>query len=745
MTRLRKRWEKTDKNSIIELMYLAVLGLYLLKLSFDTTMFYIPWPENYEIILFIITCCVVMLKIGYSEKCRGMRWLFCVITGIAFGISWWHTEYNYLFLLYIPVLIAGAYDVNYKKLLSVSFWINFVTLALAFTGSCAGVISDLSYEAETGFRHSFGIVYTTDFAARVFYLIIIGWVLFDNIHIIIELLLTAFCTWFIYYYCQGKCSAITLLLFMAVIIYEYITRNGGLLKKLPIQILDYLIVWAAPICAGTIIYLSLRYEESTKWIVELNQILTNRLSLSKAAINEYGFTFFGTAFEQQGAGGSTAYNFSYNFVDPSYILTMLRYGAIVFIIILTLTVYMSRRALKNNNRRLLIALMLVSVHSIVEHHMPEINYNIFLILPFTTITLQEKSTRSSIRFKNYSWKSLAVKAMGCIVFIMFVPFVMRYIKTIVNLTNTDSIHFIKWVLIIFTAAAVFGYIIVKIFGYSAAHTNLLGVKIIVIMIPIIIICILMCRGCRILQMGKDEYIVTIENEKTIIEKIMKNCGDDITLYVDDIPAIYKGEIKNVSDMILPVEACDKIKDDVLLITRMDKELNNLLKSGYYFGELSDTHGVYTNSENAVKALEDMGISMTDYYSVLCEIDMQLMADANGLEMTEDGGLLLSGSEKSIYHGPWISLSEGRYTIKFDLNLLSCEGEALGFIRISSDSGETVWKRMDISIEDFDENGHVVLNVEMGFWCDVANTEFIIIANDGTELAINSIEYSKVSN
>lgn len=746
MAKIADKWEKADKNRIIELLYLVVLGLYLLKLSFDTTMFYIPWPEDYEVIIFIITCGVVMLKIGYSQKCQGLRWLFCVIIGLVFGLSWWHTEYNYLFLLYIPALIAGAIDVDYKKILKVSFWINFTTLFLAFFGSCVGVISDLSYEAEVGYRHSFGIMYTTDFAARVFYLLVTGWVLFDGLHIIIGLMTTAICTWFIYYYCQGKCSTVTLTLFMVMMVYEYAARSGRMPRKLLIQIVDYLAAWIAPIGAGVILFLSLRYEESAEWVTRIDDILTQRLSLSNKAINEYGFTFLGTAFEQMGAGGSTAYNFFYNFIDSSYILVLLRYGTIVFAIIVMLTVYLSKKALKNNHRKLLLAIMLVAVHSIVEHHMPEVNYNIFLILPFAAVIPMNEKGKVPINSIKRNWKIITVTAAVCGVFLSAAPLMMRYIRTIVHLLEYDKsenhIYFTFWVFLIVASLIVFIYTNVKIF-VSKGNIEISISRIIGLAIPIIVMLVVIINSNKILKKGMNEYEITIISEKKMIEKVIDACGQDVNLYVADLPELYKKEIATMSDKLLPIETFDMTDEEIILIIPRERELNSLLQSGYYFGELSDMHGIYTNNKKAISILESMGIKMTDYYSILSEIDMQAAADANDLSMSDDGALLLSGSGESIYHGPWISLSSGRYIIEFDVQLTCADEYEIGKARVTSDSGETWWEGKDITWAYFDENGHGIISFDIDFWCDVDNTEFILIANDGIELMVNRIGYCKI--
>jgi len=710
-------------------------------------MFSISWPEGYEVVIFIVTCGVVMLKIGYSEKCQGLRWLFCVISGIVFGLSWWNTEYNYLFLLYIPVLIAGAIDVDYKKILRVSFWINFTTLVLAFIGSCAGVIPDLSYEAEVGHRHSFGIMYTTDFAARVFYLLVAGWVLFDGLHIIISLLTTAICTWFIYYYCQGKCSAITLTLFMAAIVYEYVTRNDRLMKKLPVQIIDYIIAWFAPIGAGVILYMSLSYKTGVEWIYKADEILTRRLMFASDAIDKYGFTFLGTAFEQRGAGGTTAYNFFYNFIDSSYVLVLLRYGSIVFTILMILAVYQSRIALKTEQRKLLCAIMLVSVHSIVEHHMPEVNYNIFLILPFAAIRPLEVQNTGTVKTKNVNWKAIIALIAALAAALLTMPVIMRYIATLAHLLKynepDNNIYFIFESLLIAAIVSYLVYMIIKIF--ICRPDVKIGFKDKVrLAISIIIMAVIVINSKKILQEGMIEYADTYKYEKDIIEQVLNTCGEDIRLYIEDLPGLYKNGIPEVSDKVMPIETCDMTKDDSIIIVPIKRELSSLLQSGYYFGKLSDVHGVYTNNKKAISILRSNGVVMTDYYSVLSEIDMKAMADANELDMTDKGALILSGNEKAIYHGPWIALGRGRYIIEFDVQLICTNGNEIGMSRVTSDSGKTWLDGKYITMDDFDENGHGIIRFDIGFWCDSYNTEFILITNEGTDLMVNSIGYCKVS-
>lgn len=745
MNKARNVWEKTDISQLTEFLYLITLGLYLVKLSFDTTMFTIPWPRDYEMVLLVITNGVVLVRLGYDRKCKGLRWLFCAVMAAAFGLSWRHTAFSYGFLLYIPALVIGAMDLDYKKILKASFTIDFATLALAFIASCSGAVRDLSYEAGLRYRHSFGIVYPTDFAARTFYLLLAAWILFDNIYIIVSIFTVIFSAWFIFYFCQARCSGTMILLLAVCMAYEYFTRKGAS-RKLPVRIIDRLCVWCAPVCAVFMICLSLFYTENVQWMQALDGLLTQRLSLSNQAINQHGFTFFGTAFAQEGQGGTTAYNFFYNFVDSSYVLIILRYGIAVFVLFLVMAVYQGMAALRANHRKLLLAGALVALHSAIEHHMPEVNYNIFLLLPFSVSSPPDNLAAAGRQWDwKTGWKKILSAAVGASVVFAAAPWLMRHGRTLVHLLeyhkNENGIHFILWCLAIGAAIWALAHNMKKM---PLCHTrrkirfrNVAGLA----LSAFALLLIFVISG-ETIQGGKEKYAAAIEGEKHILEGIFQECGQDIALYISDVPSLYKEEMAFVTDRVLPVEACDLEKKNVILITPIEKELNNLIQSGYYFGSLSDLHGIYTNSKEVMEYLNRAGIGMTDYYSVRAPVDMYAIAETNNLIINEDGSLFLSGREMSISRGPWISLSKGNYYIAFDIQLTRADSYELGVARVTTDNGRTWWEGRDITWADFDENGHGIISFEVSFWCDVNNAEFILLANDQIDMFVNNIEWRK---
>ena len=88
-----------------------------------------------------------------------------------------------------------------------------------------------------------------------------------------------------------------------------------------------------------------------------------------------------------GNGGTTEQPQNYNFLDCSYVNMWLRFGGLVFIVVLLIISYLM---LKNWNNILLIGIIvLICLHSIIEHHLFEFYYNIMILLPLAHFKITE--------------------------------------------------------------------------------------------------------------------------------------------------------------------------------------------------------------------------------------------------------------------------------------------------------------------------------------------------------------------
>ncbi len=738
-----------NKGMLFDNLYLAVLALYLLKAFFDTALFSVPWPMYYDELVRLTALAVVLLREGYRTEGRGILWFFCIAVGGIFALSWIHT--GYAFLLDIPLLMLGAFDIPYKKILKVYIGCGLLVLVAAVIGSCTGCIEDLVYfdfDDKIQFKHSFGIVYSTDFSAHVVYLLFTVWVVYDRLPLSLYTIVTAALTGIVYFYSGAKCSTIVLLLFLLGLLYEkllHFFEKHNRYSKIT-GFLDFLSLAVLPCCAAVMVSLMFRFDPENVVMQKVNTLLSGRLRLARSALEEYGLSMWGTAFDMIGGGGNTVSHRGYNFVDSSYCMVLIRYGLMVFLVMCALYVMCAWRAGKSKQRRLLIVLSLIAVHNAIEHHILELAYDIFLILPFARLhgeeqlESQEHSLVSALR-------QTAVWAGGAALGAVAVFWAAAYGKTLVTLLRLYEPGRHRYFIV-----AVFGLaIIVFLFAKEAAGIitgtiKRAGVRkkdfIVLLGAPLLLLAVWGTSN-RIIHIKMPMYEESIRKGTEAISALKADMGDSGKIYVDDLPVMYRKNGTDISWNILAEEG-SVAEENVVLLTAKNKELRRLMENGFWFGELSEQEGIYTNDKEAAQILENSGIRMNEFYSVEKDVDMALMADANGLARTDAGGVLVEGENRSLIHGPWLTLYRGRYRVEYRLKL---KGTSLGdgsfaTVRLSSDSGRVIIQVKDLSKTDFDENGECVCVMEADIW-DVEGAEFLLFAHGDTAIEVESIKYEKV--
>lgn len=741
---IKKRF---DIGTRLEFMYLFVLALYLIRQFFDTTMFSISWPGYYEKLVRVLAFCVVFLKAGYGEQREDHRWFFCVLTGAAFALSWISTGYE--FLLDIGILVIGAKDIPYKKILKVYIWCGTVVLATAMLGALTGCIKDLLYPMEPGqYRHSFGIVFPTDFAAHIVFMFLAIWVTYEQIPLHCMMALGIILDVFIYRYCYAKCSAIVMTAAIAGIFYEYLEgkiRENKITDRLK-KVVDACLISAFPVLAAGTCLGMVCYNESNLVLERINSAVTGRLELAEQAFKKYGIKLFGTPFEMIGGGGSTTARLEYNFVDISYCMILLRYGLLLLLTIVVLNTGMAVKAKKVKNEKVLIALALVAAHSAVEHHLTEPGYNIFLLLTFScvdagvTADIPERQRKQNKICEGYY---IGLTVLGVII----LPYAVSYGRTVVSVLGLYENWRHKYFILV-VAVGIIGTVLIvqtakssileweQTRSWSPRKRNLLVGEIVLSVVGI-------SAGMYLVSGYENSMVHSMDAGIQLVKELKNTESFQGKIYADDYPELYIREAGAVKRRILPGESAWG-EDGVVLITRKEKELQRLLQEGYRFAELSDTECVYTNSKEAIQLLEQNGIEVNHYYSVKSSADMQKMAEANGLQYDENAGVLIEGSTHSMIHGPWVTLYKGRLKVTYRMRLQSTSVEqgAVATVRISSNSGQIIYKQEVVDRSLFDETGTYDYTIEADI-IDAEGYEFLVFAEDDTDLWIENILYGKI--
>ena len=292
-------------------------------------------------------------------------------------------------------LVIGAYGVSFRKIISVYTAIGIPMLLFCIAASQTGLVQDLVYDmtgSGRGFRHSFGIIFPTDFAAHVTYLVL-GWGWLRGRKLTwAELGLFAFCTWAVYHFCNARASAVGLLAFTVLCIctrlYEQFvhlnSRQSVLWKAMSAagKTIQMLSGHAILLLSLVMLVLTRGYSDSA-FMQKMNHLFNNRLSLGRLALDQYDVPLLGQEVIMQGLGYSETESLGYYFyIDCSYIKMLVCYGLVVSILIWIAYTLLGHRVIRANEIYLIWVIGVIGLHCTMEHHLMEIAYNPFLLAVF---------------------------------------------------------------------------------------------------------------------------------------------------------------------------------------------------------------------------------------------------------------------------------------------------------------------------------------------------------------------------
>lgn len=300
---------------------------------------------------------------------------------LASGFLHWKLGAGKFEYFVLCVLIVGMTGRSFKVLVSIALTIGSAMMAVTFAASQLGIITDLVYK---GGRHSFGIVYCTDCAAHILFLMVMYVFLrLDSLNIVEYAALILVCA--IMMMTKAQSDIMCGFLLMGGILLYRLTRRWH--RKKPVRIIASIMSFSFLICTIAIFAVTLGFNRNDK---ELRQkipyTLTRRLEMNQEALRDHPFSLFGSQIEEHGFGGRTE-NLpgwdKYFFIDCSYIRLFVIGGFLLFIMILLIMTYTELRCFAYRRYGFLFLLVVVSIACLLEHHLMEYYYNVFPLMAFS--------------------------------------------------------------------------------------------------------------------------------------------------------------------------------------------------------------------------------------------------------------------------------------------------------------------------------------------------------------------------
>lgn len=272
----------------------------------------------------------------------------------------------------ISLLIIAAQGMDWKTIAKVYVCIAVVIQLIAIYCVYTDVIPDYVYDAGVrGERHSYGIIYPTDLAAHVLFIMIVYTTIRGVKITFSETAVFAVAGYAVYNLTNARndCICIAILCIGIVVV--------KVLSMCNIRLSDYKIISITGViffvlCVGIIIAVTF-YDPANAACVSLDDKLSGRINLSYQALADYGIQTWGSVVSEAGSGaGGTAD--TYFFIDSSFIRIAVRCGW-VFLSIITYIYYLCvTRAREHRQDMIILVFVVMAVFGITEHHILEIAY-----------------------------------------------------------------------------------------------------------------------------------------------------------------------------------------------------------------------------------------------------------------------------------------------------------------------------------------------------------------------------------
>lgn len=323
---------------------------------------------------------LLLLKIYFFDYQNVKSFLINSLV-IIFGIIVWRKAHAVDFLVYL-LLILGARGIDFRTIVNWYLKIGIIMLVFMFISSSLGIIKDLVFYRAGFYRHSFGILYPTDFAAHTFYLLLaycylnfkkLNWWRY-SIFILIAILLMITT--------QARLDIILIVLMIPLMVIAQRAYDGK-----PFSMILASFYWFIAPLLGYITVIAGYFYDHSRLYHLADRAVSGRLELSHKAFKMYGVHLFGSHVIEHGFGGNQgAKNFKafgmdkhYFFIDSSFVRLLIIYGLIAFVLVLVIMSMLGYYSVKCHDFIFATVMVMVALSSVIEQHFLDISYEPFLI------------------------------------------------------------------------------------------------------------------------------------------------------------------------------------------------------------------------------------------------------------------------------------------------------------------------------------------------------------------------------
>ena len=392
---------KILKNSEYDLLYYVGYIIFLIVSIFNTSLYSIYTVKTNSIIyIFIILIFFIRELIG--EKQSVIHYIIIslgLLCAMLVGVS---AQSTMMTMTIIMVTLLGK--TNLRTVMKLTIIVTWISVLFIVLSSKVGIIDDIVFKQGDRIRHAFGFRYVLFLPTYLFNLVAISIYLRRENISYLSIFFYSLLNILLFIYSNARlCVLTTGLLLLYIIVYKlkhyhkrnYYNQSSKHNKLLTLFIPIY------PVIGFFSLYAIVYYNDHIKWMKILNELIGNRLLIGNRSYNIYHFSLLGNSnISWVGQGINISGEKIYDvvtYVDNVYFNFLQKYGILVFGFLLFFLTYMMYRCYLENDKILMMIMIVLAVHGFIDDLIQHIQYNTFL---FFIIPLCFKRTTNKIITNN---------------------------------------------------------------------------------------------------------------------------------------------------------------------------------------------------------------------------------------------------------------------------------------------------------------------------------------------------------
>ena len=388
--------------------YLGAVSFYLFFSFLRNTTFNPYLGSRVFNVASYITVLILFTKVLLFDLRRLSR-INVVITIALFlmALIIWRKSNSNLILVETAFILA-AREISFRKIIERYFYVVLILLLSVIVFSLLGVIKDLVFVVQgRAVRYSLGIIYPTDLAAHVLYLLLAhAYLNFDKLN------WRYYCGYLLVAYIvkmvtDARLSVICIILMIPILMTAKLAQKNkeGFSYHLLITYWMYVPLLTFIMFVGTYFF-----DAKNKIYFKIDRLLSGRLGYGHLAMGLYPITMWGQKIVEHGLGGNSGLqifhhnNAGYFFIDSSYIRLIMIYGIVATLIYVLIMVAVSIKGVKLQVYQLTAVMLVVTLSCLVEQHLLELSFNPFLLALLAGISYEKgkENERSAINSRKAS-------------------------------------------------------------------------------------------------------------------------------------------------------------------------------------------------------------------------------------------------------------------------------------------------------------------------------------------------------